>query len=96
MKISTHKPKKDGPSRQHTEEDTEIGLILHISVSDEKLFPEAQLKEFCKTYDNSEKGVYINNDWQIKDTTRTTNFDDIIATNLDIDWLTFITENNLF
>ena len=69
MKISTHKPKKDGPSRQYTEEDTEIGLILHISVSDEKLFPEAQSKEFCKTYDNSEKRVYINNYWQIKDTT---------------------------
>ena len=41
--------------RIHTEEDIEVGLILHISESDEKLFPDAQLKEACKTYDNSEK-----------------------------------------
>ena len=40
--------------------------------------------------------VHSNNDWRIKDTTGTTDFDEIIATNPDIDWLTFITENNLF
>ena len=40
--------------------------------------------------------MYINNDWKIKDTIGTTDFDEMIATNPDIDWLSFISENNLF
>ena len=77
-------------------EDTTIGIILHITESDEKLFPECQSKEACK-YGNSEiRRVSINNDWKIKDSIGITDFDDVVATNPDFDWLSFISENNLF
>ena len=35
-------------SQLHTEEDTEIGFILHMTETDKKLFPEAQSKKLVK------------------------------------------------
>ena len=68
-------------ARQHIEENNDIGIILHITDSEEKLFPEAQSEEACKSMDNCSevRRVYRNNDWQIKDTIGTTDFDELIA-----------------
>ena len=83
-------------SQLHTEEDTEIGFILHMTETDKKTVSWSPIEKTCKTYGNSEKRrVYINNDWKIKGTIGTTYFDEMIA-NPDIDWLSFISENNLF
>ena len=72
-------------------EDNEV--ILHITESDDKLFPEGD-KEECNIVET--RRVYINNEWKITDTIGTSNFDELISNQPDIDWLSFITENNLF
>ena len=67
-------------SLDNTEEDSDIGIIQHITESDKKLFPETPSNEAYKTakYDSSEtRRVYINNDWKIKDSTGSTDFDEL-------------------
>ena len=86
-------------SLDNTEEDADIGIIQHITECDKILFPETPSNEAYKTakYDNSEtRRVYINNDWKIKDSTGSTDFDELVVINTGIDWLSFISENNLF
>ena len=68
-------------------------VILHITESDDKLFPEAE-KEECNIVET--RRVYINNEWKITDTIGTSDFDELISNQPDIDWLSFITDNNLF
>ena len=67
-------------------------LILELSKTSlnliKKLFPETPSKEAYKTvkYDNSEtRRVYINNDWKIKDSTGSTDFDKLVVINTVID-----------
>ena len=72
-------------------EDNEV--ILHITESEDKLFPEGN-KEECNIVET--RRVYINNEWKITDTIGTSDFDELISNQPDIDWLSFITENNLF
>ena len=70
-----------------------IEVILHITESDDKLFPEED-KEECNIVET--KRVYINNEWKITNTIGKSDFDKLISNQLEIDWLSFITENNLF
>ena len=80
-------------------QDSEVSLtennevILHITESEDKLFPEGN-KEECNIVET--RRVYINNEWKITDTIGTSDFDELISNQPDIDWLSFITENNLF
>ena len=75
------------------------GVILHISDSDLNLFPdiqedpqEAQIKEDCTNIMENRK-VYLNNNWQVKDSIGSPAFPGIIEEDPNIDWLTFISEN---
>ena len=70
-----------------------LEVILHITESDNKLFPE-ESKEECNIVEK--RRVYINNEWKITDTVGKSDFDELISNQPDIDWLSFITENNLF
>ena len=75
------------------------GIVLHVSDSDLKLFPEksdeskeVNLKEDCtKIMEN--RRVYLNNNWQVKDSIGSPAFQGIIEEDPNIDWLTFISEN---
>ena len=70
-----------------------IEVILHITESDDKLFPEEN-KEECNIVET--RRVYINNEWKITDTIGISDFDELVYNQPEIDWLSFITENNLF
>ena len=76
-----------------------LGVILHISDSEMNLFPdiqedpkEDQVKEDCTNIMENRK-VYLNNNWQVKDSIGSPAFQGIIEEDPNIDWLTFISEN---
>ena len=75
------------------------GVILHITDSELNLFPEiredptnAKIIEDC-TIEQDNRRVYLNNNWQVKDSVRSPAFQGIIEEDPDIDWLTFISDN---
>ena len=75
------------------------GVILHISDSELNLFPDIQenpkeepMKEDCTNIMENRK-VYLNNNWQVKDSIGSPAFQGIIEEDPNIDWLTFISEN---
>ena len=75
------------------------GVILHITDSELNLFPEntedstnAKIKEDC-TNVKDKRRVYLNNNWQVKDSIGSPAFQGIIEEDPNIDWLTFISEN---
>ena len=75
------------------------GVILHISDSEMNLFPdiqedpkEDQVKEDSTNIMENRK-VYLNNNWQVKDSIGSPAFQGIIEEDPNIDWLTFISEN---
>ena len=75
------------------------GIILHITDSELNLFPEkpdeskdAKLKEDCTIVKENRK-VYLNNNWQVKDSIRNPAFQGIIEEDPNMDWLTFISDN---
>ena len=95
-------------SNQNTTEDQKIGedpistiegIVLHITDSELNLFPEkpdeskdANLKEDCTNVMENRR-VYLNNNWQVKDSIGSPAFQGIIEEDPNIDWLTFISEN---
>ena len=75
------------------------GIILHVMDSELNLFPEqleehtdANPKEDCTNVMENRK-VYLNNNWQVKDSIRSPAFQGIIEEDPNIDWLTFISVN---
>ena len=75
------------------------GVILHVSDSELNLFSDIQedpkeeaIKEDCINIMESRK-VYLNNNWQVKDSIRSPAFQGIIEEDPNIDWLTFISNN---
>ena len=75
------------------------GVILHVSDSELNLFPEIRedpieeaIKEDCTNIMENRK-VYLNNNWQVKDSIGSPAFQGIIEEDPNIDWLTFISEN---
>ena len=73
------------------------GVILHVR--DRNLFPDIQedpkeepIKEDCTNIKENRK-VYLNNNWQVKDSIGSPAFQGIIEEDPNIDWLTFISEN---
>ena len=75
------------------------GVIIHITDSELNLFPDIQedhkqepSKEDCTIIKENRK-VYLNNNWQVKDSIRSPAFQGIIEEDPNIDWLTFISEN---
>ena len=75
------------------------GVILHVSDSELNLFPDIQedpkedpIKEDCTNIMENRK-VYLNNNWQVKDSIGSPAFQGIIEEDPNIDWLTFISEN---
>ena len=75
------------------------GVILHISDSEMNLFPdiqedpkEDQVKEDSTNIMENRK-VYLNNNWQVKDSIGSPAFQGIIEEDPNIDWLTFISAN---
>ena len=93
---------KDMKEDQKSGEDlipTLEGVILHVSDSELNLFPDIQEdpkeepnKEDCTNIMENRK-VYLNNNWQVKDSIRSPAFQGIIEEDPNIDWLTFISEN---
>ena len=87
---------------QKTGEDpisTVEGIILHVTDSELNLFQEkldeskdANSKEDCTNVKENRK-VYLNNNWQVKDSIGNPAFQGIIEEDPNIDWLTFISEN---
>ena len=78
------------------------GVILHISESELNLFPDIQedpkeepIKEDCTNIMENRK-VYLNNNWQVKDSIRSPAFQGIIEEDPNIDWLTLIMPANYF
>ena len=67
------------------------GIILHITESDDKLFPETHI-EIQKEIKETRK-VYLNNAWKITDEVGSTDFEEEYKNIEDIDWLTFISNN---
>ena len=72
------------------------GVILHVSDSELNLFPDIQedpkedpIKEDCTNIMENRK-VYLNNNWQVKDSIGSPAFQGIIEEDPNIDWLTFI------
>ena len=94
--------KRDTKEEQKSGEDlnpTLEGVILHISDSELNLFLDIQedpkeeaIKEDCTNIMENRK-VYLNNNWQVKDSIRSPAFQGIIEEDPNIDWLTFISEN---
>ena len=75
------------------------GVILHISDSELNLFrdieedpKEDKIKEDCTNIMENRK-MYLNNNWQVKDSIGSPAFQGIIEEDPNIDWLTFISEN---
>ena len=95
-------PHQDTKEDQKSEEDlipTLEGVILHISDRELNLFPDIQedpkedpIKEDCTNIMENRK-VYLNNNWQVKDSIGSPAFQGIIEEDPNIDWLTFISEN---
>ena len=71
----------------------EEGIILHITKTDNELFPEeSDAKEVSKTHES--RRVYLNN--ECADTLGHTDYEGISEENPIIDWLTVISENMNF
>ena len=75
------------------------GVILHITDSELNLFPDitedpkdARKIEDC-TNEQDKRIVYLNNNWQVKDSIGSPAFQGIIEEDPNIDWLTFISDN---
>ena len=75
------------------------GVIIHVTDSELNLFPDIQedpkeepIKEDCTNIKENRK-VYLNNNWQVKDSIGSPAFQGIIEEDPNIDWLTFISEN---
>ena len=72
------------------------GVILHITDSELNLFSDiledAKKIEDC-TNEQDKRRVYLNNNWQVKDSVRSPTFQGIIEEDPNIDWLTFISDN---
>ena len=75
------------------------GVTLHVTESELNLFPDipkapkdVRKIEDC-TNEHEERRVYLNNNWQVKDSIGSPAFQGIIEENPNIDWLTFIAEN---
>ena len=64
---------------------------MHITESDDKLFPETHI-EIQKEIKETRK-VYLNNTWKITDEVGSTDFEEEYKNIEDIDWLTFISTN---
>ena len=95
-------------TKQNTKEDhksgedlipTLEGVIIHVTDSELNLFPDIQedhkeepIKEDCINIKENRK-VYLNNNWQVKDSIGSPAFQAIIEEDPNIDWLTFISEN---
>ena len=94
--------KQDTKEDQKSGEDlipTLEGVILHVTDSESNLFPdikedpkEKSIKEDCTNIMEDRK-VYLNNNWQVKDSIGSPAFQGIIEEDPNIDWLTFISEN---
>ena len=68
-------------------------LWLHQDIPDIKEDPkEDPIKEDCINIMENRK-VYLNNNWQVKDSIGSPAFQGIIEEDPNIDWLTFISEN---
>ena len=93
-------PKEDKMNENQEDLTSTIeGVILPVTDSELNLFPEktedptdSNLKE---EYINSQekRNVYLNNNWQVKDSIGSLAFAGIIEEDPNIDWLTFISEN---
>ena len=75
------------------------GIILHVTESELNLFPDIpeaskddRKIEDCN-YEQEKRRVYLNNNWQVKDSIGSPAFQGLIEENSNIDWLTFIAEN---
>ena len=75
------------------------GVILHITDSELNLFPDitedpkdVRKIEDC-TNEQDKRRVYLNNNWQVKDSIGSPAFKGIIEEDPNIDWLTFISDN---
>ena len=75
------------------------GVILHVTDSELNLFPDitedptnAKIIEDC-TIEQDKRRVYLNNNWQVKDSIGSPAFQGIIEEDPNIDWLTFISDN---
>ena len=75
------------------------GVILHVTDSELNQFPdikvdpkEEPIKEDCTNIKENRR-VYLNNNWQVKDSIGSPAFQGIIEEDPNIDWLTFISEN---
>ena len=93
--LNTNEDQKTGEDPISTLE----GIVLHITGSELNLFPEkpdeskdANLKEDCTIVKENRK-VYLNNNWQVKDSIGSPAFQGIIEEDPNIDWLTFISDN---
>ena len=72
---------------------------MHVTESELNLFPDipeapkdARKIEDCNI-EQEQRRVYLNNNWQVKDSIGSPAFQGIIEENSNIDWLTFISEN---
>ena len=68
--------------------DSELNQFLDIE-EDPK---EEPIKEDCTNIKENRR-VFLNNNWQVKDSIRNPAFQGIIEEDPNIDWLTFISEN---
>ena len=75
------------------------GVILHVTESELNLFPDIPESpkddrkiEDCNN-EQEKRRVYLNNNWQVKDSIGNPAFEGLIEENSNIDWLTFIAEN---
>ena len=75
------------------------GVILHVTDSELNQFPDTEedpkeepIKEDCNIIKENRR-VYLNNNWQVKDSIGSPAFQGIIEEDPNIDWLTFISEN---
>ena len=74
-------------------------VILHVTDSELNLFQDitedptnAKIIEDCTT-EQDKRRVYLNNNWQVKDSIGSPAFQGIIEEDPNIDWLTFISDN---
>ena len=71
------------------------GVTFHVSDSELNLFPEPapvnDKKEDCN--EAGSRKVYLNKSWQVTDTIGNPDFDGIIESDPNVDWLTFISNN---
>ena len=92
---------KEAENQKTTEDPINIieGIVLHVMESELDLFPDKpeesidiNSKEDCINV-KEQRRVYLNNNWQVKDSIGSPAFQGIIEEDPNIDWLTFISIN---